>query len=148
MQDMLEAYMDQVIDEVESIQELFNPSKDKYKINEKMKSLIKENKFRYYYITIYNTESTAEHNIGTNLPYANLNGTYKTVDNSAKIRLYGSNVRLSTGNFEKEGEIKYQYRNDVKKLLSRTLRPRCFLKDDLDPQLRQYVVFINTKVFN
>ena len=46
---MLEAYMDQVIDEIESIQELFNPSKDKYKINEKIKSLIKK-KYHLPYI--------------------------------------------------------------------------------------------------
>ena len=147
MEDILEAYIDQTMNEIDSIQELFNPSKDKYKINEKIKKIISDNGYKYYYITIYNAEMRVEHGYGTDSSIV-YGATYGTVNESSKIRLYGSDIKFSANSFEKEGVIRYQYRKDAKKLLSRSLSTRFMEKDDIDPQLRKYIISIYTKKVN
>lgn len=131
---VLEAYFEEGIkDKIKDNKHYLNTTKGIYKINERLKELIGKKDYKYYYITIINSQS--KNAIGGN-GYAS-----EAIMDYCVIRLYGSNdKKFASDDFDHQtGQIKYQYKDESKRLLQNSMY-RKIEKDDIDSSIRKYIV--------
>lgn len=133
----------QVVEEQELLNEsLFSDTKNLYKFNKKIREKMIDYKsaYKYFYITLHNYQTKS-----TSTAYGNYTSYSTTnVTDHCTLRLYASNEKLTTNDFYR-GKIKGQYKKVSKKILKKSTLHSFIEKNDLDADLRKYVIFVDKK---
>ena len=136
--DHLNSVLEEYLEDPQAINEFFSNSKQIYKMCKKMKSIIDDKLYKFYYITIVDKRTKQEYGSSGSGGYY---GTSQLVETST-LRLYGSNIKLTKNDFVDTGSVNYRYKKskDVKRLFKKSTYSAFIKYTDLDASLKKLIV--------